>query len=181
MLWVSLFPFFRESVEMVNVAVPLTSGTDPYVVPPSMNSTMPVGATPSEDCTLAVNVTGVFTVEDNASLTDIAGLDQLQRIDSVSIRRNPSLERIALPALGNVLGDLVVASNPTLDVSSIANLAGVVSQRTKLALNGPNSALEDPCPWANDGQCDAGDSEPLCAPSTDGVDCEPFPSEPLPP
>ena len=63
MLWVSLFPFFRESVEMVNVAVPLTSGTDPYVVPPSMNSTMPVGATPSEDCTLAVNVTGVFTVE----------------------------------------------------------------------------------------------------------------------
>ena len=74
-----------------------------------------------------------------------------------------------------------MASNPVLDVSSIANLADVVSQRTKLALNGPDSSLEDPCPWANDGQCDAGDTEPLCAPGTDGQDCEPFPSEPFPP
>jgi hypothetical protein len=120
---------------------------------------------------LASEFSGSLGVEDNPSLTELRGLEALESADAVSIRRNARLARVELPALRDVHQSLVVTSNPSLDAASLSSLTALAAPFAKVAGNGPDTALLDPCPWPTDGECDAAPAGALCAVDTDAIDC----------
>jgi hypothetical protein len=124
---------------------------------------------------LAGDWSGQLIVEDNPSLVELGGFQVLESADAVSIRRNASLTRVDLPALRDVRQGLVITSNPALDAASLSPLATVTTPFAKIAGNGPDAELLDPCPWPTDGECDTAPASGLCAAGTDAEDCSLLP------
>jgi len=123
------------------------------------------------------------------SLTRLSGLDHFTTLDYVSVVENaelgalsllgleslPSLELIRNSnlqqlGLGNArVRDLVVVSNANLAPSQVEAVAGNALQ-SKVAGNQGQATGLAPCPFENDGYCDA-EPNTLCALGTDLADC----------
>jgi class 3 adenylate cyclase len=113
---------------------------------------------------------------ENPALTDLAGLAGLVTVtERFEISDNDalvSLEQVA--ALTSVGDRLMVTYNSELpQVDAVAWGAEVAAAQRKIARNKGDGPPADPCPYANDGECDFLDdgSDGLCVPEADADDC----------
>ncbi|MEZ4454603.1 MAG: hypothetical protein R3B09_34445 [Nannocystaceae bacterium] len=121
---------------------------------------------------VGVTSIGALALEFNPALTGLPELAALAQVDGdLELRSNDGVTSLAdLSALTSVGGRLAVVYNAEiLQAEAEAWGAAIeVGEGRKIVANkGYDAPLLDPCPWANDGECDA----KICAPATDGVDC----------
>ncbi|WP_434420690.1 hypothetical protein [Nannocystis pusilla] len=125
---------------------------------------------------------GEIVVAGNPMLQDIDGFSGLETVTRVEIRGNGGLRRItAFPALAEVLGELQLIDNPSLigpeswfpalsaagglwifrNLSLPPQLVDALTERlvvagaSRVGDNGGEDTVLDPCPWLEDGICDA--------------------------
>jgi Leucine-rich repeat (LRR) protein len=129
-------------------------------------------------------------ISHNATLTKVSGLDHFSELGFVTVLDNPQLAALSLVGLetlpslelirnsslaqldlgGAFVRDLVVVSNASLAPSQLDALA-VSAWQTKIAGNQGQPTGFVPCPFENDGYCDAAPKDTLCAAGTDLSDC----------
>jgi hypothetical protein len=84
--------------------------------------------------------------------------------------KNPRLREIDFEALERA-SSLRLNSNPELPATSLSFVSRVTADFLKVAGNAGDPLLLDPCPFVDDGVCDAAPYDTLCADATDERDC----------
>lgn len=110
-------------------------------------------------------------IADNPRLEAVR-LPALTRVGTLTISNNAALAALELPALSRAAG-IAVVKNPALAPEQTIGLEALDVPSLKIAGNAGSTAPLDPCPWANDGLCDAS-FYGVCAMGTDGDDCGPI-------
>ncbi|MEZ4452531.1 MAG: hypothetical protein R3B09_23910 [Nannocystaceae bacterium] len=143
---------------------------------------------------------GDVHIDRNQLLTGLSGFSGLTTLGSLSLTENPALAGLSdLSDLVTVPGELTISDNDALlAVDELAALTAVgdlvivfngalpqvdavafgdtiaVDGTRKIAANLGYGPPADPCPWENDGICDAfdyGQGGAICAEGTDDLDC----------
>jgi hypothetical protein len=128
----------------------------------------------------SVTSLGTLWIESNPSLREIQSFAALQRVDPTDLRiyRNERLEgpESWFPALRQA-GNVWLIENPALPASAVdAFFLGLnVEGEIRVGDNGGKDTALDPCPWPEDGICDAAltpssHGTALCA--EDPADCD---------
>jgi len=125
-----------------------------------------------------VEVLEALRVDGNDRLAEISALGGLTRVGMLQVTRNSALVGPVewFPRLEETTGDVWIFGNPGLDPAAVENLLARISVAgtTRVGDNSGEDTVFEPCPWPEDGICDAalgirGRGTELCL--TDPEDC----------
>lgn len=120
---------------------------------------------------------GTFHVTGNEALRSIALSEQTDRLFWLEVTDNVSLRELEAPGLTTVQERVIITYNPQLPNDPTQAWAETLEiesgRRAKVDGNQGTTPLQDPCPWREDGTCDAPPEGTLCAADTDDTDCHP--------
>ncbi|WP_434421550.1 hypothetical protein [Nannocystis pusilla] len=107
----------------------------------------------------AVESLAGLTLEENEALPELSAFSALARVGDLAVVRNAAFTgpEAWLPALAEVSGDLSLYGNPSLPPATVDSLLARITVGADIRVGdnlGEDTEL-DPCPWPEDGICDA--------------------------
>jgi hypothetical protein len=129
---------------------------------------------PELDALLGVSVPedgGSLSIGENPALARVVAGPRLAVANRIEFVRNANLVSIEIDSLTSVNFQIVVASNPRLNASTLERLEAIPAAARKITGNQPEVEAADPCPWTNDGFCDEAPVDGLCVLGSDASDC----------